>query len=73
VVSEKTGDADPDWVLFYAWWLLSWSDFAAVLGRAPSLAELPVELTSLDAANRARPTTAPWPRAYAESLLGGHG
>ena len=73
VVAEKTGGADPDWALFYAWWLLNWSEFAAVLGRAPSLAELTVELTSLDAAYRAGPGTAPWPRAYAESLLGGRG
>jgi len=71
VVSEKTGGADPDWALFYAWWLLNWSDFPAVLGRAPSLAELTVELTSLDAAYRAGPRTTSWPRSYAESLLGG--
>lgn len=73
VVSEKTGGADPDWALFYAWWLLNWSDFAAVLGRVPSLAELTVELTNLDAAYRAGPGTATWPVSYAESLLGGHG
>jgi len=71
VVAEKTGGADPDWALFYAWWLLTWSDFTAVLGRTPSLAELTVELTSLDAAYRAGPRTQPWPRAYAESLAGG--
>lgn len=73
VVAEKTGGVDPDWALFYAWWLLNWSDFGAVLGRTLSLAELAVELTNLDAAYRAGPTSAPWPRAYAESLLGGHG
>jgi len=71
VVAEKTGGADPDWALFYAWWLLNWSDFATVLGRTPSLAELTVELTGLDAAYRAGPQTQPWPRAYAESLAGG--
>ena len=71
VVAERTGGADPDWALFYAWWLLTWSDFTAVLGRTPSLAELTVELTSLDAAYRAGPRMQPWPRAYAESLAGG--
>jgi hypothetical protein len=68
VVAAKTGGADPDWALFYAWWLLNWSDFAVVLGRSPSLAELTVELTGLDAAYRAGPRTTPWPVAYAESL-----
>jgi hypothetical protein len=72
VVAEKTGGADPDWALFYAWWLLHWSDFAAVLGRTPSLAELTVELTGLDAAYRAGGQTQSWPRAYAESLVGGN-
>jgi hypothetical protein len=70
VVAEKTGGADPDWALFYAWWLLNWSDLAEVLGRTPSLAELTVELSGLDAAYRAGPQAHPWPRAYAESLLG---
>ncbi len=71
VVTEKTGGADPDWALFYAWWLLTWSDFAPALGRTPSLAELTVELTRLDAAYRAGPRTTPWPSAYAEALLAG--
>lgn len=70
VVTEKTGGADADWALFYAWWLLNWSDFPAALGRTPSLAELTVELTRLDAAYRAGPKTQPWARAYAESLVG---
>jgi hypothetical protein len=71
VVAEKTGGVDADWALFYAWWLLNWSDYTAVLGRTPSLAELTVELSSLDAVYRAGPRTQPWPRAYAESLAGG--
>jgi len=69
VVAEKTGGADPDWALFYAWWLLNWSDFTEALGRTPSLAELTVELTTLDAAYRAGPQTQPWPRGYAEALM----
>jgi len=71
VVAEKTGGADPDWALFYAWWLLNWSDFSAVSGRTSSLAELTVELTKLDAAYRSGPQTQPWPEAYAEALAGG--
>jgi hypothetical protein len=71
VVAEKTGGADPDWALFYAWWLLNWSDFPEALGRTPALAELTVELTNLDAAYRAGPQAQPWARAYAESLAGG--
>jgi hypothetical protein len=71
VVAEKTGGLDPDWALFYAWWLLRWSEFTDVLGRTPSLAELTVELTALDAAYRAGPGTQPWPSAYAESLVAG--
>ena len=71
VVAARTGGADPDWALFYAWWLLTWSDFADALGRTPSLAGLTVELTRLDAAYRAGPMSAPWPVAYAEALLAG--
>ena len=70
VVTEKTGGADADWALFYAWWLLNWSDFPATQERTPSLAELTVELTRLDAAYRAGPQTQPWARAYAETFVG---
>jgi hypothetical protein len=71
VVAQKTGGADPDWALFYAWWLLTWSDFTEVLGRALPLAGLVVELTGLDAAYRSGPRDRPWPRAYAEALIAG--
>jgi hypothetical protein len=70
IVTEKTGGADADWALFYAWWLLTWSDFTEVLGRTLSLAELTVELTRLDATYRAGSRDQPWPRAYAVSLAG---
>jgi hypothetical protein len=70
VVAQRTGGADADWALFYAWWLLNWSDFTVVLGRTPSMAELTVELTHLDEAYRAGDRSEPWPRAYAASLLG---
>ncbi len=71
VVAERTNGADPDWALFYAWWLLTWSDFPDALGRQPSLAELTVELTRLDARYRAEALEMPWPHAYAEWLLEG--
>ena len=69
VVAQRTQGADADWALFYAWWLLTWSDFADVLGRTLSLAALTVELTRLDEAYRAGPRTTPWPHAYAQELL----
>jgi hypothetical protein len=71
VVTEKTGGDDPDWPLFYAWWLLTWSDFAEVLGRTPSLSELAVELVRLDAAYRAGGGDAPWTEIYATALISG--
>lgn len=70
VVTRRTDGVDPDWALFYAWWLLNWSDFPDALGRSPSLAELTVELTALDAAYRAVPHDLPWPAAYALKLVG---
>jgi hypothetical protein len=73
VVTQRTGGVDLDWALFYAWWLLHWSDFTDVLGRTPSLAELTVELTALDAAHRAGPSDLPWPATYARILVGTEG
>ena len=37
--------------------------------RSPSLAELTVELTALDAAYRSGPRDVPWPAAYASMLI----
>lgn len=71
VVTEKTGGVDADWALFYAWWLLNWSDFAEALRRTPSLAELTVELTRLDARYRGEGVAVPWSRAYADWLVHG--
>jgi hypothetical protein len=73
VVSRRTAGADPDWALFYAWWLTRWSDLPEVLGAAPGLADLTVELTRLDRAYRDRPAdgaqSEPWPQFYARELL----
>jgi hypothetical protein len=73
IVTERTGGVDADWALFYAWWLLHWSDFPDVLDRRPSMAELTVELTALDAAYRADPRDLLWPAAYARTLVGTEG
>jgi hypothetical protein len=69
VVTEMTGGDDPDWPLFYAWWLLTWSDFSEVLGRPMSMSALAVELVRLDAAYRAGPGEVPWPAVYADALF----
>ena len=66
----ETGGVDPDWALFYAWWLLTWSDFPEVLGRTPSIAALTAELVRLDEAYQAGPGNAEWSKAYAERLFG---
>jgi hypothetical protein len=73
VVSRRTGGVDPDWALFYAWWLSRWSDLPEALGASPGLADLTVELTRLDRAFRDRPAAGapaePWPAFYARELL----
>ena len=69
VVSRKTGGADPDWALFYAWWLTRWSDLPEVLGSTPGLVDLTIELTRLDAAYRSGSKTDAWPVFYASQLL----
>ena len=70
LVSDKTGGVDPDWALFYAWWLLTWSDFPEVLGRTPSIAALTAELIRLDEAYQAGSGNVKWSEAYAERLFG---
>lgn len=69
IVTAKTGGQDPDWALFYAWWLARWSDLPEILGRAPGLADLTVELVALDRAYRASPRGETWPAVYAREML----
>ncbi len=69
VVSESRGGADPDWPLFYAWWLLNWSDLSEVLDARPSLSSLAFELMRLDAEFRAGGSSEPWAMYYATRLL----
>jgi len=69
VVAEKTQGHDPDWALFYAWWLVTWSELPAELGTTPGLTALAVELVRLDREYRAAARAEPWPEFYARELL----
>jgi hypothetical protein len=69
VVTERTGGVDPDWALFYAWWLVNWSDLPDILGSAPPLGELTARLIALDAAYRSEARQESWPRFYARELM----
>jgi hypothetical protein len=69
VVTERTGGADPDWALFYAWWLLNWSDLPEILGARPALAELTARLIALDVEYRSVSRPESWPAFYAQGLL----
>jgi hypothetical protein len=71
IVTEKTGGADPDWALFYAWWLINWSDLPDVLGARPVLGELTARLVSLDVEYRSASRAEPWSAFYAGALLAG--
>ncbi len=73
VVTEKTQGRDEDWALFYAWWLVFWSELPAELGTTPGLTALAVELVRLDREYRASPRTEPWPEFYAREILAGTG
>lgn len=68
-ISARTGGADPDWPLFYAWWLLEWSELPELLGTTPTRSRLVYELVRLDREQRTVSDDTPWPRRYAEELL----
>lgn len=68
-ISASTGGADPEWALFYAWWLRDWSALPEVLGTKPTLSLLVHELVRLDRAYRADPGGRRWSDVYAEALL----
>jgi hypothetical protein len=69
VVTERTGGADPDWALFYAWWLINWSDLPEILGSTPGLGELTARLIALDTDYRSAPRDEPWSAFYTRELL----
>jgi hypothetical protein len=70
VVTERTGGADPEWALFYALWLINWSDLPDILGSAPVMGELTARLIALDVDYRSVPRDEPWSAFYARGLLG---
>ena len=69
-VSRRTNGADPEWPLFYAWYLAAWSDLPQALATTPTRSQLIFELVSLDREYRAEPRQEPWSVFYAERLLG---
>jgi hypothetical protein len=69
VVTERTEGFDPEWALFYAWWLVKWSDLPEILGSAPGLGDLTARLIALDAEYRSAPREEPWSTFYARQLL----
>lgn len=71
-VSASRNFVDPEWPLFYAWWLLTWSDFAEVLGAAPTRSDLVHDLIDLDRAYRNTGREETWSAYYARHLAEGH-
>jgi hypothetical protein len=69
IVTERTGGADPEWALFYSWWLVNWSDLSEILGSAPGLGDLTARLIGLDADYRSMSRDEPWSAFYARKLL----
>ena len=67
-ISQKTGGADAEWPLFYAWWMLEWSDLPEVLGSKPTRSELILELMLADRDYRAQRPAAPWSEFYAARI-----
>jgi hypothetical protein len=61
VVTERTGGADPEWALFYAWWLINWSDLPEILGSTPGLGDLIARLIALTPGSGRRPATSRGP------------
>jgi hypothetical protein len=71
VVTERTGGVDADWALFYAWWLVNWSDLPGILGSRPGLAELTARLIALGTEYKSAPRDEPWSTFYAREFLAG--
>lgn len=69
VVTERTGGVDADWALFYAWWLVHWSDLPEIIGSRPAVGELTARLTELDARYRSGTPDESWPAFYSRELL----
>lgn len=70
IVTAKTGGADREWPLFYAWWLLRWSELPELLDPTPTISELAAELLRLDRDYRQEQPAESWSLVYARRLLG---
>ena len=68
-ISARTSGADPEWPMFYAWWLRGWSDLPEALGATPTMSALVHELVRLDRAYRGDPGGVSWSERYALELL----
>ncbi len=68
-VSRRTGGVDPDWPLFYAWYLAEWSDLPDALGVSVTKSRLVFELIALDREYRSEPHDEAWSGFYARRLL----
>ncbi|HEX8941093.1 MAG TPA: hypothetical protein VF763_13105 [Candidatus Limnocylindrales bacterium] len=71
IVTARTNGADPEWPLFYAWWLLRWSELPELLAPAPAptISVLAARLLALDADYRRAAPPEPWSIVYARALL----
>lgn len=71
IVTERAEGVDPDWALFYAWWLINWSDLPAALGATPAMSELTATLVRLDRDYRDASPSESWSAWYALRLADG--
>jgi hypothetical protein len=67
-VSRRRQFVDPEWPLFYAWWLVKWSALPEILGFTPTQSRLVFELVRLDREYRGQSRDEPWPRFYGRDL-----
>ena len=65
--------ADDDWASWYADWLINLSELPALLAVKPVRSELTYLLVSLDKEYTATQPGQPWPRYYAQKILGHFG
>jgi hypothetical protein len=69
VVYRIVDGEDPDWVSWYADWLIEHSELPQILGKVPVRSELVWLLVELDRDyTRASPDT-PWPDWYAQRIV----
>jgi hypothetical protein len=67
-ISRLTNGADPEWPLFYSWWLVNWSTLPEVLGATPLRSELVFVLITLDREYRAERPAESWSTYAAQRM-----